>query len=334
MMSSAKNVSKKNKHQLEEKKEKRPPGRPRLNPPREPEAREGIVETPSHAGNIIEFAYDQPSVFKKIWTHFKMMAMDTIHIIFRLDEVILWGIDHLDRSRVRVCLDATKLNRYFAAREIDVGVRCNDMQIIMNKIGSTYTRVVILSKTGLSRQNLRVILENQMKIDESHRVLLAGDFVRMENEEQFLCENDYTLKFELPGRYFKKMMADIKKSFCDVVAICQSGPGEPLYFEYATADKRVTAKNTVRKNDLIKFESFLGEDEVFRVSFRATDVRPISGAMLSKTVTIYAHSSKPLLFIMKMDNETASIRILTDIVDNRPDAPGHARALTPQAGGF
>ena len=50
---------------------KKKPGRPRKNPIREPKPRNGVVEKPTNENNYIEFLYDKPMVFKKMWGYYK-----------------------------------------------------------------------------------------------------------------------------------------------------------------------------------------------------------------------------------------------------------------------
>jgi len=73
---------------------KKRPGRPRKTPLREPRPRNGIVIKPKEPTNFIEFLYDKPLIFKKLWQYFKLMAVDKIQIIFRVSEIILWCEDH------------------------------------------------------------------------------------------------------------------------------------------------------------------------------------------------------------------------------------------------
>lgn len=73
---------------------KKKPGRPRKTPLREPRPRIGIVKEAKDNSNFIEFLYDKPLVFKKIWHYFKLMAVEKIQILFRKDSIILWSEDH------------------------------------------------------------------------------------------------------------------------------------------------------------------------------------------------------------------------------------------------
>lgn len=296
-------------------KKKKRPGRPRKTPIREPKPRNGIVNAPTDASNHMEFLYDKPILFKKLWQYFKLMAVDKIQIIFRKREVIMWGEDHHRKSRMRVRIDTNKINHYFCKEELDIGMNCRNPELVLTKIDKTYTSLLFLSKVGYMQKDLRAVLKNDMEIDESHKIELIGEYQKMENEEMFL-DNDYPVKFELPGRYFKKMISDIR-AFSDQITIRQDSADEPLIFEYTTQDKKINSENIVRNNKLIKFASNINEDDTFRTSFKIDYVKPISSALLSENIVIYAHERKPLMFVVGMDNDVIELRILTKIIDER-----------------
>jgi hypothetical protein len=294
---------------------KKKPGRPRKTPIREPRPRNGIVEKPKDDANYIEFLYDKPLIFKKIWQYFKLMAVDKIQLIFRPKEVILWSEDHHKKSKMRIKINADKVNHYYCPEELDIGMTCKNPELIMATIDKTYTSIVLLSKTGYTQKDIRIILKNDIEIDESHRIELIGEYDKITNEGMFL-DKEYTIKFELPGRYFKKMISDIR-AFSDQITIRQDGPKEPLIFEYMKHDKKIKSYHIVRNNKNINFTSKLLEDETFRVSFKIDYVKPISSALLSENIIIYAHENKPLMFSILMDKSTIELKILTEIIDER-----------------
>lgn len=301
----------------EEKKsvQKKRPGRPRKTPLREPRPRNGIVNIPKDDNNFIEFLYDKPLIFKKLWQYFKLMAVDKIQIIFRKTEIILWSEDHHKKSKMRIKINANKINRYYCSEELDIGMSCKNPELIMNTIDKTYTSILFLSKLNYMQKDIRIILNNEIEIDESHRIELIGEYDKISNEAQFL-DDEYTIKFELPGRYFKKMISDIR-AFSDQITIRQDSPEEPLIFEYMKTDKKIKSYHIVRNNKSINFTSKLKADDTFRVSFKIDYVKPISSALLSENITIYAHENKPLIFSINMDKSTMELKILTEIIDDR-----------------
>ena len=82
-------------------------------------------------------------------------------------------------------------------------------------------------------------------------------------------------------------------------------------------DKKIKSYHIVRNNKSINFTSKLKADDTFRVSFKIDYVKPISSALLSENITIYAHENKPLIFSIAMDKNTMELKILTEIIDDR-----------------
>jgi hypothetical protein len=294
---------------------KKKPGRPRKTPLREPRPRNGIVKTPKDNQNFIEFLYDKPLIFKKLWQYFKLMAVDKIQLIFRFNEIIIWSEDHHKKSKMMVRIDGLKVNHYYCSEELDLGMSCKNPELIMSTIDKTYTSILFLSKVGYMQKDIRIILNNEIEIDESHRIELIGEYNKI-NDENIYLDTDYTIKFELPGRYFKKMISDIR-AFSDQITIRQDSLNDPLIFEYTKQDKKIKSYHIVRNNALINFVSHLKEDETFRVSFKIDYVKPISSALLSENIIIHAHENKPLMFSISMDKKTVNLKILTEIIDER-----------------
>lgn len=295
---------------------KKKPGRPRKTPVKQPRPRNGITSEPKDPNNYIEFLYDKPLLFKKIWQYFKLMAVDKIQIIFRKTEIIFWSEDHHKKSKMRFKIDVNNVNHYYCLNELDIGVFCKNPELIMSTIDKTYNSIIFLSKHQNIQKDIRIILNNEIEIDESHKVELIGDYKKIENEEQFTCDNDYQIKFNLPGKYFKKMISDIR-TFSDEITIRKDSSNDPLIFEYAKCDKKIISYHIVQNTKTIDLVSKLDPNDSFRVSFKIDYVKPISSALLSENITIYAHENKPLLFYINMDKNVIELKILTEIIDNR-----------------
>jgi hypothetical protein len=185
----------------------------------------------------------------------------------------------------------------------------------MNTIDKTCSSILFLSSKNTSQRDIQIVLKNDIDIEEIHKIELIGEYDRMENEKDFEDE-DYAIKFKLPGKYFKKMISDIK-SFSDVATIKQEGPDDPLMFEYIKCDKKIKSTNIVKNSKAICLQSNLNEDDTFRTSFKVEYVKPISSAVLADNIEIYTDENKPLMFIAHLDGKAVEMRILTDIIDNR-----------------
>lgn len=297
------------------KKKKGRPGRPRKNIPKAPYPRHGISNKPTDPSHFMEFLYDKPMIIKKIWTLFKSMAVDKIQWIFKEKNLIMTATDHIGKSRIRICIDCNKVNHYYVQEESDIGILSRDVESILNMIDRTYHTISALSKKGCTQKDIWLINKNESEIDETHKIDVIGQYPKIKNENQFVDE-DYQLEFTLDGRYFKKMISDIK-SISQTLTIRQDGKDEALSFEYISNTKSVQSIHIARNKKKINLKSNIGEDSTFRVSFYLDYVKPLSSAFLGDKIIVKADENKPLMFIASMDNNTIEIRILTDIINER-----------------
>ncbi len=294
---------------------KRLPGRPRKYPSRTPKPKNGVVKQPSDSIHFIEFLYDKPLVFKKLWQFFKLMAVDKIQINFTKDNIFMWCHDHHKKSYIRVKINCNEINHYYCADELEIGLLCKNPELVMNTIDKTCNSILFLSTQDNTQKNIQIVLKNDIDFEEVHKIELIGEYDRFEDNQKFLDE-DYAIKFKLPCKYFKKMISDIR-SFSDQATIRQDGYGEPLMFEYIKHDKKIKSLHMAKNSKSICLESNLIEDDTFRASFKVDYVKPISSAVLSEHIEIYADENKPLMFIIQMDDKAVEMKILTDIIDNR-----------------
>jgi len=314
MLQSAKKTPKTDKTPAQKKK----PGRPRKNPIREHGIRHGISASPHDPENQVEFVYDEPTIFKKIWNYTKSMAIESLQIIFRPTEVIIYGEDHSQKSQVRVCLNAKQLNHYYCSESIECGIFNKVVEPIMSAIDETYNKLIINVETKNARKSFKIILSNDIEIDEERRVELIANYPKIADEERFL-DGDYTLKFDLPGKYFKKMLSNVRL-FSDQITIRQDSPTDYLMFEYKNTLKRICSKNVVKNNKKIRLQSALSEGETFHLNFKIDYIKPISTALATETIAIWAHETKSLAFIVALDNGTAEVKILTDLSTTKGSA--------------
>lgn len=292
--------------------QKKKPGRPRKNPIREHGPRLGVAKEPQNSANRVEFEYDEPSIFKKLWMYAKNMAMESMQIIFRPDEVIFFGVDHSQKSRMRVRIDANKINHYYCDGTVECGIANKSVEPIMTAIDESYNKIIINVEAKNAHKNIKIVLCNDIEIDERRRIDLDVSYTPISDEEQFV-DTDYSLKFELPGKYFKKMLTNVRL-FSDQIAIRQDGPNDPLIFEHKNTLKRICSKNVVRNGKKIKLQSNLDENDTFLSCFKIDYIKPISAALSAENITIWAHEQKPLCFIVTFDSCVVEVKILTDVI--------------------
>jgi len=300
-------------HQVDE---KRGPGRPRKYPERKPQPRYGIVNQPSDPKNHIEFLYNNPLFFKKIWQYFKIMAVEKVHLVFKKREILIWCEDHHKRTRMKVHIDCSKMNHYYCQQELDIGILSANMELIMRTIDKSYTSIYFFSNKDAIHNYLEVVLQHDNGIEDNYRVQLIGEYSTFANTCNFDMENDFTIKLEMPSKHFKKRITDIK-SLSDCITLRQDSVDDPLLFEYISGDKKIKTHTVIKNSKEIKYVSTLKNDESFRITFGLDYVKPISSALVSDTIYIYAHENLPLMFVADMDNNAIQMKVLTQIIDER-----------------
>jgi hypothetical protein len=138
----------------------------------------------------------------------------------------------------------------------------------------------------------------------------------MENEHEFNDE-DYTIKFQLPSKYFKKTINDIK-TMSSQLSITQEDSDSPLVFEYLTNNKKIQSKHTVKDGNKIKLQSDLAAGDSFRIDVKIDHIKPISATQIADEILILVDENKAFMTKAYIDDGAIEIKTLTDIIDERP----------------
>jgi hypothetical protein len=296
---------------------KKGPGRPRLNPSNPSAPRSGISKKPNDPDNHIELVYDQPIIMKKIFQFFKAIAASQIQIIFRPKDIIFYANDHHGKSKIRIRIDAEKLNSYYCKSVIDIGIDTKPMELVLNKVDKEYKNMLIYSDNNSLNKHLVIVLENNMDIYEMHNINLISIYNKMEDEAMF-NDSDYTIRFNFPSKYFKKTISDIK-SISNLLSIAQEDADSPIVFEYCTANNRMKSKHTLKNKEKIGLVSNLKNGDSFRVDISIEYIKPISSAQIADDVMILLDENRDFMTLTHIDNGTIEIKTLTEIVDERPE---------------
>ncbi len=292
---------------------KRSVGRPRLIQKVEPLPRLGIVNEPQSQDNLVELSYDNVNVFKKLFSLLKLMNVKEINIQFTNNYTKIYGIDHLEKNLINIKIEATKLNHYYCESPVNITLEPKNLDKITQKVDKNYNLFSMILKKNSYRNNLIIILNNKiLSIDESHIINLIendGDLNQLYNKN--IDYNLYPLKFELPGKYFKKLINDIS-IFSELFTIEKINKN-PLQFIYKNINNTIKGYNICKDNNKIKLESSLNDDDIFSVSIRIDYIKALSNSLLSDKIKIYADKENDLIFNLLIDNGVIEILIYTAI---------------------
>jgi hypothetical protein len=291
--------------------EKKKPGRPRKKPLKMPLKRDGIAAAPKNPENCMEMIYDMPGMFKKIFALFKSMAVNEICMEFKAKTIDIIALDHLKKSCIKIIINCDNINHYYCKEPIKSYLNPGNMEKIIQVLDKNYITVAFVLKTISSRSVLSIIFKNDMKIDEIREIDLiqASTTVYHTNFDDM----DYPIKFAMPGRFFKKFIADIS-AFSNTLTISKVGK-TPLIFKYTSADKTVKSQHIVKSPETIELVSSVSDDDIFSSSIKVNYIKPFSGSLFAAKVKISAHSHKNMIFRVEVDKKTIEILVQTDTVN-------------------
>lgn len=292
---------------------KRSVGRPRLLQKVDPLPKLGIVNDPQSNDNIIELSYDNVSIFKKIFSLLKLMNVKEINIQFHTNYAKIYGIDHLEKNLINIKIDSSKLNHYYCEQPLNITLEPKNLDKITQKIDKNYNLFSIVLKKNSYRNHLIIILNNKtLSIDESHIInLIENDSDLNQLYNKNVDYNLYPLKFELPGKYFKKLINDISV-FSELFTI-EKVNDSPLRFIYKNINNTIKGYNICKDHEKLKLESTLQPDDIFSVSIRIDYIKALSNSLLSDYIKIYADKENDIIFNLLIDNGVFEILIYTAI---------------------
>ena len=295
---------------------KKGPGRPRKVPKKDPIQRKGIVSEPMDADSAVEFLYDSPMYLRKAVLFFKSLAAANIQMLFLPDKLIMYAPDHYNKTYICVTFFTSKINRYYCRHPLNIGASTKDLEAITSSIDKDYSSVILLLTNSSAQKNLTMILQNDIHIDEMHSIDLIAQYDQMVNENEFLDEN-YTIQFEWPSKYFKKTIGDIK-SISKTLYIVKSSNDADMEIQYISSNKKIHSTHVVKNAERIKLVSNMVADESFRIGIHIDYIKPISSAHIADEITILVDEKKRLMTKAYIDDYTIEIKTLTEIIDERP----------------
>lgn len=291
----------------------RKPGRPKKIIENKQIPKNGIVSAAPQNDLYMDFLYNNPQLFKKLIQFFKALSSENLNFIFDERHIFIWAYDHFKKNKIYITIDCSLVNSYYIQNKFEISVSRANLKLILFKIDKNYESISFTSKKDSYEFQLYITLKNDTEIDEEHKIQITKTPNEVPEFSLFdIVRYDPQISFELTGRYFKKMIADIN-SFSGDVAVTQKSNADPLMFQYSDKDGKIRSKNIVKNKNKINLKSFINEDDIFLISFKVNYIKPISSSFLTENVLLYMREKNPILSRILMDDGVFDIRILTNI---------------------
>ncbi len=281
---------------------------------------------------IMEMVYDNPDMWKKIFTLLTNMNVETVRIHFNDDGITIIALDHKQKCEIFVEVFGKELSRYYCDTPFQISVNQESMKKIVGTIKANHVSISFVADEDIKCKKFRTVLHYKTtktetiqtyNIDCEHAEKYTGTiFDDLEDEDE------YPLKFTFESKYWKTCVADFMK-FADTIKI-EKEPPYPLTFKYTFSDKKGDQALECVENSHMDLYCEVEEGDVFAVSVLLQNIKAIANSTVAEDLRISAHEEKKLIFTAyldqdidektqkpKLDTETCRIKILTEIVNLR-----------------
>ena len=304
---------------------RRGPGRPPSKPAPAPLVKKGIVEGPEDSSCSLEFSYDNPGIFKTIFTYFKGTKATEIHMRCDPEKITFFARDHTKKSRIVAVVRGCEVNWYYCARPMWIGINGREFEDLFAAIDKSFRtisfsckheepdKIVILYKDyDLGKDCMYNMSVSQYEPD-AH--LYAAEIAELDKDPAKL-EATFPLEFTLTLKQFKKTIDDVKK-YSDTMTIIKLGGKNhsdeeyPLQIVYDRAGN--SYRETYREPGKIHLRSTVQANLIFRSTISIANIGTIASS-LDSDVRILCREHSDMLFLSMLSDKAVTIYTQTETI--------------------
>lgn len=254
---------------------------------------DNITETPYDDKNHVEFVFDNPLVFKKIFALFKNYNSKFTIMEFLKDRVLIKTTDRNAKTVILITIDMKKCIHYYVKSDISVEFDTRSFHTITDTIHKTYNNIsIILEAKNLNKYMLVKFFDSEINSD------IITQFNCKNNEFKFPFTNDifnttdYNLSFILNCNYFKKTISNLANITTDFVL--RQIKGQPLLIVVESATESKTKSQIVLSSESIPI-TYNGPN-LFTTSCKIGYINPLANGLIGDSIKIYGHTHKNIIF--------------------------------------
>lgn len=299
--------------------ESRGRGRPK-NPKEPPPPCRGILEEADNADHSIEFMYNEPMNFKRIWQIFKGMKSERNILHFQSDKIVIYCKDNRERTFVRCVIDCKNVTSYFCKEPCIITIDNIRLVGITNKIVADYSTIQINRMTYNDR-SIQINLNPGNGVRETYEVDIMDEYDEGLVEKCF-DERDYMIYINIGWKYFKRITSDQKISTIELVQEHYEDPvsmrhclidGQVYQYDFSVLAEQQSPKGG-KPCQMTFYHSQMKENDVFHITIRPEYVKAVSHAILNDTIDIYGFDQdRPLKLVGRSRDNIIELVNLIDI---------------------
>lgn len=291
---------------------RRGPGRPPNKPILPLIDKKGIVNSPQDPNNRLEFIYNNPLIFKSLFTYFKNIKARDIHIKCTPNDITFFTRDHLKSSKIFAIISCNQVNWYFCKETFWIRLNRDNVEKIFSSIDKTFFKIIII-QTYDDLNSLLIIFKDSLLDKECIYKIVLSSYTEdndLYESENFLDNEDSLIEFVLSAKQFKKTIIDAN-NYSDIITFEKIGD-EPLQLNYIRSN--IIYNEVYKSDEKIKLKSIIGPNNTFRAVVKLNNIKSLASSMLTNEIYIYCKPDESILFKSVIDLNTVSINTLTKII--------------------
>ncbi len=281
---------------------KRGPGRPPKKQPAPPLRKDGVVEVPSDPEHRMEFVYEDPMVFKSLFTYFKNLRARDIHLRCTRQGLTFFTRDNTRTCRIVADLPGGSMNYYYCDDAFWIGLNRDAVEKVFASIDKSFFKITLLYYHD-DPDSLSIVFKDPEIEKECH--YKVGVSVLDDDEELFAVEPltfppalaAYPLELTLSAKQFKKTITDANH-YSETITAEKLGT-HPFQFTYTRVG--VVYYEVYRSPEKIGLRSDVPEGGIFRITMKIANIRSLAAAMVTDAVKIYCREDADVIFKSEID---------------------------------
>lgn len=292
---------------------KKKPGRPKKAVTTVQQVIKGISTTPQNPDHILELIYDNPLMFKKIFSLEKAFEVSEVEIVFTPTQMQIITRDHLDKSSIHATIEGRLMYWYYCKDTVRVCIKRDNIEKAFATLTKSHISITFILKENYRSSLYCIFKDSEYHTDDQYEIEMLVQSER--NHKPLPDTSSYPIQFKLSSKYFKTKISNIKK-LSDEFMI-QKMRSDPLQFNFEK-NQKVNLISVYNDPASIELKCSLAPDDIFSVTIVIDYIKPFSNANISDDVYIAVDKNRPLSFTSYLDKRNGEnvccIRVLTDLV--------------------
>ena len=294
--------------------EKRRPGRPRKNVPRKKLDRVGIVNNPENSDeselnqHSIELLYENPIMFKKIFTLFKAYSVENIYMTFESDRVFMYSVSQDAETKIMVEIFCDRINKYYVDRQehpLTITLNTEYFYNICQSVSKDFSNIIFVTTRQAQHSKIWMIFvddeneESQYEIDLSPSKINPLSTIR----NVLIHEPEYQISFELAFKYLKRKIAEygnLKARKINIEQTIDENGSREIYFACETLDRKISNKSPLRNTAKANFISTY-DGPLFTAPIFITSIRPLANTLIAEKIKLSIDEKLDLVCTANLD---------------------------------